>query len=97
MTSQTCAGTRAPLHPRNLSGRAQGARGPALIGGATLSDGPAPPSGLGDAGGAANAEVLQACIGRGGEGRGGEGGGGRGAGSGLSGGSRLSPRGPLWG
>uniref|UniRef100_A0A8D0QPL5 PNPLA domain-containing protein n=3 Tax=Sus scrofa TaxID=9823 RepID=A0A8D0QPL5_PIG len=62
MTSQTCAGTRAPLHPRNLSGRAQGARGPALIGGATLSDGPAPPSGLGDAGGAANAEVLQACI-----------------------------------
>uniref|UniRef100_A0A8D1B4S0 Patatin like phospholipase domain containing 4 n=1 Tax=Sus scrofa TaxID=9823 RepID=A0A8D1B4S0_PIG len=62
MTSQTCAGTRAPLLLRNLSGRAQGARGPALIGGATLSDGPAPPSGLGDAGGAANAEVLQACI-----------------------------------
>ena len=39
---------RAPaFYLRNLPGWAQGARRPALIGGAKLNDGPAPPSGSG--------------------------------------------------
>ena len=39
---------RAPaFRPRNLPGRAQGARRPSLIGGGKLNDGPAPPSGSG--------------------------------------------------